>query len=224
MNQEKSGSIHYWEQHFDPERPYRSEPLTNRTVYLWSRQTAPMPSGMEIRVWEWFAEPEALLGYLRHVLLPSFFGVWLGRDEGEPESGLLISVEDLVSHAARSPESEYTEDIPLMRALVEKLDALFGKMDAQQITGAKEVASQFNQRWMDTPTWEFEIQIAANPVEVGEAVIRQKQWEFEDPDEFENPDAVEEWKLDWARVCGNALSDRQQQRTLLDTLVEMGSY
>lgn len=200
---------------------YQSDQLTNTTVFLWSRVTPPRQSPFGIRFeirnkWEWFSEAKACVGYLRYVVLPKWFIIWLGMwDEDGFAPVTLLSTEEIFTEGIKTGAPEHMKDIPLMRNLIAKLGALFDASDDQITTGLREVALEFNEKWAKTPNYESEIQVFYSPMEVAEELIRQGESEKKDFGNFES------WKSRLLSTCSNALSDENSQIQFLSEIGEI---
>ena len=56
MNTQNWQSFQYWKdyskQTIQSDKPIRVEPITDDTIFLWSRVTAPLPMAFEASMWE----------------------------------------------------------------------------------------------------------------------------------------------------------------------------
>ena len=64
--------------------------LTKKTLFLWHEFLAPHPYPLIIGKWDLFPEPPALIGFLRHVLLPFFFECHLDRQKWDKDQSTAI--------------------------------------------------------------------------------------------------------------------------------------
>ena len=86
MSSSKWGSFAYWKQIYKDnnggiESPFSAEPLTENSIYYWNQMSAPLPYALTSGVWGCFPEPKALTGFIRYIVFPEFFEIWLVRDE-----------------------------------------------------------------------------------------------------------------------------------------------
>ena len=102
--------------------PFPKQRITEKTVFLWNEMTSPMPCPSTGGSWAHFPDATAAAGFLRHLLLPQFFEIWLVREEWDPYPESHIMAEDLFERAIASAECRYAQDIPEMREVVALLD------------------------------------------------------------------------------------------------------
>lgn len=222
MNEQKWREFEFWSNLYKErqralEGPFRSEPLTEESVYLWTQLGAPLPSGATAGEWDWFPNSKALVGFLRFIAFPIYFEIWLVREEWDPGPKRFIQAEKLFSIAEQSNKCRYTEDIPLMKDLIERLDDVFDLPEDQMIATLQKVAEEFNSRWANTPTWTFKIQIFDNPSKVGEEIYSRIA------DEVEEEYIEEEFgmsKREWLDTHQNALLSKESQEKFLRVLEE----
>jgi hypothetical protein len=201
--------------------PFNNEIITVRSVYLWNEMTAPLPSGSTTGEWGFFPCPQALSGFLRYVLLPAFFGVWLVREEWDAQPEKFIKAEELFEFAERSKKCRYLEDIPLMKELIADLDCLVNKDDREVCQGIVAVSKKFNNRWENASTWCFKIQVFETPVSVGAEIFDRFA------EGLEAEDAEEEFgisKSDWLEICRNAIQNTAAQDRFMDKVNESGWF
>ena len=164
MSTRNWGSMGFWATLYKTkqpslESPFKSEPLTEKSIYIWSEIGAPKHSGIINGQWNWFPKPEALAGFLRFIELPMYFGIWLVREEWDTEPNRFRRAEELLSLAEISEQCRFKFEIPDMKDLIYQLDTLSDLPDAEIRSGLKDVAKDFNKHWSDTPTWHFKMLI-----------------------------------------------------------------
>ena len=202
-------SFSYWKEKTKGEirldSPFDFEALSSDSIFLWTEMSAPMPCGSTGGDWAHCTDPTAAIGFLRHVVLPTFFGIWLVRDDWDAEPNRLIPAEDLLKKAANSQSCEYKDDIVTMRQIIARLDDYDPNSNRGMIRVLRQVEELFNRRWERTPTWWFRIDIFESPSAVGEALLRRI-------DDEDDEDAIEDRlgmsKEEWQLVCENALKDQ----------------
>jgi hypothetical protein len=178
----------YWKSHF-PERLeegwQRAKPLRADYIFLHTRITAPLPSGMTITAWHWFASFEDIIGYLRHAWLPDVFAEWLVRDDWDEDIAARLTLEELFERLLQQdPENNYADDIPLMQAQAEELDAVLKSPDpADRRAALSRFASGFNNEWAKSGTWEFAMKICCEPGELCAALVENEAF-IDEPLEF----------------------------------------
>lgn len=200
--------------------PFRDEPITNRTIFLWTEMAAPLPSGSSGGEWDYFPEPRILAAYLRFRLLPVYFEIWLVREDWDVKSEEFISAEELLLRASKSSKCRYEQDIPLMESLIQQLDDIL-RMDDDAIIigGILRVVDAFNAKWENTGTWQFRIQVFSDPVSVGEEIYERKTGHEDEGEEiFEEEFDVNQ--SEWIDICSSAVSDAEAQDRFLQVLRE----
>lgn len=203
------------------ESPFNQIPLTQDSLYFWNQMSAPLPSGSTYGAWGIFPDPAALAGFLRYIVLPTFFEIWLNREEWDKDPEAFIKAEELFERAEKSGKCGYLEDLPLMRSLIESLDALMVKNNEDVRTGLVDVAEKFNNRWQETPTWCFKIEIYEDPVAVGKEVLGRV---VEDLDEDSVIDEFGMSEEDWMKICKNVLIDEHAKTQYIETLSNQGIF
>ena len=200
--------------------PFQDEPISDKTIFLWSQMTASLPSGGSAGAWDYFPEPKALVAYLRFRMLPAYFEIWLVREEWDPKSDEFISADELFSRAMSSNKCRYAEDVPLMTSLIQQLDNLLRQdEDASILSGLQQVIEAFNNKWEDTGTWQFSIGMFADPVSVGQEIYRRRtEGEDDGPELFEEEFAVN--KAEWLEICAHAASGPEAQERFIQVLRE----
>lgn len=201
--------------------PFGNIPLSENSIFHWNQMSAPMPSGGTNGTWGIFPEPKALAGFLRYIALPIFFQIWLVREEWDDKSERFISAEKLFDLAEKSGKCRYIEDIPVMKTMISDLDALMGQDDEKVRKSLNDVAKKFNDRWEDTPTWCFKIEIYDDPVVVGKEVFNRVA------EDLAEEDIVEEFGMsedDWMEICRKALTDESAQEKFTEILRDSGWY
>lgn len=223
-------SFDYWKGEYDKkgigfDMPFRTESLTSDTVFMWSRVTAPLPSGIGICLWEWFPEVTALVGYIRFVFLPKWYGLY--SDKCDSGKGKLFSSEEIFTDMEQvisdreSPDvpadqlHDYRNDFLIMKGEISKLDNTLNLPEEHKMTKLQEILRDFNERWESTPGWESHIQVFNSPIEVGEEIVRREEAEDEQRDDFES------WRQSWLETCSNALSDKDAQKEFLAAIEEI---
>ena len=200
--------------------PFNDAPLTEDSIYLWNEMSAPLPSGATNGVWGIFPESKSLAGFLRYVVLPKFFEIWLVRDEWDDNPERFINAEELFELAELAEQSvkcRYIEDIRLMKALIADLDALMDKDNEKVGIGLVDLTKKFNGRWEDTPTWCFKLKVYENPVSVGKEIFNRVAEDLDEKDateEFGMPEDV------WMEICKKALTDKSTQKQFTEKLSE----
>lgn len=200
--------------------PFHGEPITDKTIFLWSEMTAPLPSGGSAGAWDYFPEPKALAAYLRFRMFPVFFEIWLVREEWDPNSNEFISADELFSRAMGSKKCRYAEDIPSMKSLIQQLDKLLPlDDDAAILSGIQQVIKAFNAVWENTGTWQFSIGVFSDPVSVGEEIYRRRtEGEDDEVEFFEEEFGMN--KVEWLEICALVTSDKKAQEHFLEVFRE----
>ena len=184
MNTQNWQSFQSWKdyskQNSESDKPIRVDPITDDTIFLWSRVTAPLPMAFEASMWEWFPEPKALVGYLRFILFPESFQTLLDFKKADHEPETIITAEDLFAKVEQGKKSEYAEDISLMREIITRLDTLFELPSDQVADELKDIAQEFNCHFGSALTVELEIDVFNSPTEVGEEIINRKESSLEE--------------------------------------------
>lgn len=203
------------------ESPFNDNALTDGCIFLWNQMSAPMPSGSTVGSWGCFPEPKALAGFLRFVVLPKFYEIWLVREEWDKEPEKFVKAEELLDMAEQSGKCRHFDDAQLMKTLIADLDALMEQDDEKVTMGLRTVAKKFSERWENTPTWCFKIGIYDNPVMVGKEIFNRVA------DDLEAAYAAEEFGLTeeaWIDICQKALIDKASQEQFSEKIKEAGWY
>jgi hypothetical protein len=212
-------SLNFWKEKaggtISVELYFNESELNPRSIFIWTEMTMPMPSGSTVGSWLWFPEPKALVGYLKHVLFPSYFGIWLVREEWDTSEDEFLPVEKMLDDAEKAAECRYKQDIPLMREIIKDFDKLFDQEDRLVIEQLKNIENKFNIRWENTPTWCFKIQIFSSPFDVGKEII--------DRIEDEELDIDEELGMttdEWLSVCKDIYQAEDHKEIFINELRE----
>lgn len=196
-------------------------PLTKSSVFHWNQMSTPLPAGGTYGAWGIFPEPKALAGFLRFMVLPQFFEIWLVREEWDDDPERFVRAEELFDIAEKSGKCRYIEDVPVMKTLIADLDALMNQDNEKVTAGLNDVAKKFNDRWEDTPTWCFKVEVYNDPVAVGKEIFKRIA------EDLEEEDIVEEFGMsedDWMDICRKALTDESAQEQFTEKLSDSGWY
>ena len=226
MRETNWGSFAEWEEirtktNCGLESPFNGESLTKDGVYLWNQMSAPLPSGSTNGVWGIFPDPKALAGFLRYIVFPIFFEIWLVREEWDQDPEKFISAENLFELAEQSGKCRYIEDVSLMKTLITELDVLMDQDNAKVRAGLKDVANKFNGRWEDTPTWCFKIEVFEDQVAVGKEIFRRVS------EDMEKEYIEEEFGMsenNWMEICKKVLTDKSAKEQFTKRLYDSGWF
>jgi hypothetical protein len=203
------------------ESPFNDTLLTDDSIFLWNQTGTPLPSGSTNGAWGSFPEPKALVGFLRYVALPVFFEIWLVREEWDKEPERFIKAEELFELAEQSGKCRYIEDTQLMKTLIADLDVLMEQDNEKVTMDLTAVVKKFNERWENTPTWCFKLEIYESPVMVGKEIFNRVADEIKDEYVEEEFGMAEK---DWMNICQKALTDKTAQDQFSERLREAGWY
>jgi hypothetical protein len=195
------------------ESPFNLMELTEKSLFLWSQMSAPMPSGATNGSWGIFPEPKALAGFLKHVVFPVFFETWLVREEWDGNPDSVISVNEILSKAESSDKCRYREDIPLMKNLIKTNYGFFNLPDGEVIKGLQDLTGKFNDRFEDTSTWSFQLKTFQSPLDVGKEIVSRIDDEFVEEELGLSSKA-------WLDTCGRVLKDKKAQDEFKRILAE----
>ncbi len=137
--------------------PFARKRIGESSVFLYVQCTAPLPSGMMSGQWFSYPGVEDLISHLRFGVLPWIFGIWLCRDEWDEEEGP-IELDDLFE-AARTHESRYLADIPVMEKIESNLKHGADAEAEEAVVLLSRAIRTFNRRWKRTRTWDFELRV-----------------------------------------------------------------
>lgn len=226
MSDNNWGSFSYWKQIYTDndgglESPFNPEPLTDKSVYFWSQMSAPLPSGSTSGAWGCFPEANLLTGFIRYIVFPAFFEIWLVREDWDKDPERFVNADELFALAEKSGKCSYIQDLPLMKALIAELDQLIDKPDKQIRNGLQRVANKFNGRWGDTSTWCFEIHVFNTPEEVGIEIMNRLSEDVYD-EEIEEELGIS--KKDWMIICNSATSDSNANGRFVEILENNAWY
>jgi hypothetical protein len=155
--------------------PFPNQRITENTIFVWSEMTTPMPCSSTGGTWAHFPDAGAACGFLRHLLLPQFFEIWLVREEWDADPESHIMAEDLFDRAIAAGECRYADDIPEMREVITLLDQAIASDSSEAcFQFLEKSAQQFNHFWSNTGTWCFEIEVYPDPVPAGKRMG--KRW------------------------------------------------
>ena len=183
--------------------------------------SAPLPSGSTSGAWGCFPEAQALTGFIRYIVFPAFFEIWLVREEWDKDPERFVNADELFTLAEKSGKCRYIEDLPLMKALITELDELIDKPNKQIRNGLQKVADKFNGRWSDTPTWCFGIQVFDTPKAVGIEIMNRLSEDVHD-EEIEEELGIS--KKDWMIICNSATSDSDAKGRFVEILENNAWY
>ena len=226
MSDNNWGSFSYWKQIYTDkgrgvESPFNAAPLTENSVYFWSQMSAPFPSGSTNGAWGCFPESKALTGFIRYIVFPAFFEIWLVREKWDKDPERFVNADELFTLAEKSGKCRYIEDTPLMKALIAELDELIDKPDEQVKSGLQKVADKFNDRWSDTTTWCFEIHVFDTPEAVGIEIMNRLSEDVHEED-IEKELGIP--KKEWMIICDSAISDSDAKDRFIEVLEDSTWY
>ena len=199
--------------------PFVGESLTEDSIYLWNQISVPLPSGSTNGVWGIFPDPKALTGFLRYIVFPSFFEIWLVRKEWDQDHEKFISAEKLFDLAEQSGKCRYIEDVPIMKTLIAGLDELMDQDNAKVRVGLKDIANKLNDRWENTPTWGFKVEVCDDSVTVGKEIFRRVAEHVEE-EYIEEEFGMSENK--WMEICKKVFTDKSAKEQFTEKLFDSG--
>ena len=214
--------------------PFENRSITKSTVFLWNALTTPLPSGSTTGIWQHFPDANALAGYLRHFLLPTFFEIWLVREEWDENNAEFVTAEDLFSRALQSQKCRYVHDISSMQKVIKVVDeALNSQSIGDCFKATKRAVKKFNSKWSDTPTWCFSLNVYDSPLKAGKHMAETwglEEYEADDSDEENNEmywETAEPFKMspqDWKKVCKKAATDSASSDRFLSVMRECVAF
>lgn len=202
--------------------PFVDEPWSPDTTFLWAKTIEPVGPGLgsPSGFWSVFPHPRAVAGALRFVLLPDWFGAWLGRDDWDPEPEAFRPAEDLLAESELRAPDEPRADLALMRELLAELDALLAIDDAAAIAeGLTRVEDKLNGRWHGTGSWDFFLESFHGPAKVADELIaRRTEYLGEGATDAQAAEALGMPRTAWRELCVEAIDDEDARETVLDAL------
>jgi hypothetical protein len=181
-----------------------------------------LPGAIEVKLWEWAPEPNAIAEYLRHIVLPKFLYAANGIDiaeEVEQSAATLEKTEDLLSRV--TAEGAYPDDVKFLVGQLNSLDSALRKDDALVLPALNSVAVKWNSRFASTQGMGHEIHICATPEEVGQTALERAaeeagiEW---DDGEADSVEVYGYFKEKWLDLCRRALHDKQEGEAFLTAL------
>ena len=179
----------YWKETYESEEtgldePFADQPWTSKTSFAWATIITPVEPGLgsPSGFWSIFPEPMALMGALRYVLLPDWFGAWLERDSWDEDPDSFLLAEELFARAEaqaqsqdQDPEklaqggvlSERMVALPFLKELIAALDGLLagGTLVLEEIPPGTVLDEETGDVDSDTETPEGETDTASPEVE-----------------------------------------------------------
>ena len=151
--------------------PFAKEPITAKSVFLYSEICAPLPCAATTGSWFAYLGPGEAAAHLLFHLLPLKFGIWLGRDQWSTGPAP-IDLETLFAEAV-AQNSRYAVDLPTMQRVKLKLEAVGTAKSHKAALEALEAALRcFNRKWRRTPTWAFQFKGFRTPTAVAKDIAR----------------------------------------------------
>lgn len=193
--------------------PFPEQPITEKTVFLWSEMTSPMPCSSTGGSWAHFPDTWAAAGFIRHLLLPQFFEIWLVRDEWDPDPESHIVAEDLFERAITSGECRYEDDIATMRKVLLMVDQAI-ESDSNEVCFQllQKSVKKFNRFWSGIATWSFEIKLYPDPVAAGRQMSKRWLGFFDDE------------PSEWRSICSKAASDAEASAKFLENMTQCVAF
>jgi hypothetical protein len=203
--------------------PFEGKPVTTRSTFLYSSSSSPMtPCCSSYSGWYHLPTPVALAGYLRFLLLPVYFAWYIDRDQWSEDGDTMVTVEDMLTEFRSTDDFWGEEAIQPIEEIIAMLDsAMSCKTDSDCFKTIKDVATVFNGYWAEGGGWNFEIKVYDNPVEVGEILADNFDWDDDDDfdeDETEELDDDEAQRIAVRAICEKAATDREKGEIFLDAL------
>lgn len=161
----------YLKKHSGLASPFQKVCISPDTLFLYSEMTAPHPSCSTAGMWFAYPGIQELAAHLQFVILPTKFGIWLGREEWSQDDQP-IDLGTLFAEA-RQHGSRYAADLPVM----ERIAALLSEASSlKKPAAARERVEQairvFNRRWKHTPTWDFRLQFFDSVAKVAQDIAK----------------------------------------------------
>ena len=205
------------------DEPFSAEPWTDDTTFVWAKVIEPVrpgvgaPSGF----WATFPHPRAAAGALRFVLLPDWFGAYLGRDDWDDDPEAFLAADELLARAADAAPEEAKVELPLMRELLAALDSALALADAAPCQAAlTEVLERLSAHWHGTGTWDFSLEAFHGPVALAaELALRRTEYLGDDARDARVAEALGMTRPEWDGLFLRALTDtdaRDEVQALLD--------
>jgi hypothetical protein len=114
------------------------------------------------------------------------------------------------------------EAIQPIEEIIATLDrAMSRKTDDDCFTILKDVEKKFNEKWVRGGGWNFEIKVYDDPLQVGEILADNFDWDYDDDfeeDEIEELDDDEAQRIAVRAICEKAATDPKKGEILLDAL------
>ena len=180
--------------------PFEKTNLNPASVYLYSQETAPLPSAVLGGNWYSYPSVGAMAAHIRHALLPSMFGTWLCRGDWDDDEGPIL-LEELFQQAA-AHESSYVDDIPLMREITALIDKA---ISTDNYDSAEQACNKFNVRWARTSTWDFELVPFSSLQAVASHISEMAAENFIEPE-------------DWQSLIEKVFVDVEAEETVRDAI------
>lgn len=204
------------------DEPFADQPWSADTTFLWAKTIEPVGPGLgsPSGFWSVFPHPGAAAGALRFVLLPDWFGAWLGRDEWDDDPDAFRPAEEMLAAAETKAPEELRGDLALIREILADLDALLAQADAAAIaTGLAPVLEKVNARWHGTGSWEFFLDAFRGPEAVGdELVSRRTEYLGDEASEAQVAEALGMSRSAWRQLTANSVHDEEAREALQDAL------
>ncbi len=207
----KALTFGYWQARF-PEKQNgewcRPRSVAGDSVFVFASTTAPLPCASHYGWWQWFETVEEAFGYVRHVLMPEMFELWLVRQDWDKDTDTLTEATGLLNRADKA--GVFPDDIPVMRVLIAELDQAIQSDEATMRESLRGVAKRFSERWGRTRTWDLSFDLYCGPEEAGaELYDRGCVGEWFDEEECETDEdraARERERTEWFETCASAAS------------------
>ncbi len=132
----------------------------------------------------------------------------------------MVTVEDMLTDFRSTDDFWGEEAIQPIEEVIATLDrAMSCKTDAECFKILKEVETIFNGYWAEGGGWNFEIQVYEDPVQVGEMLSDNFDWDEDDDfeeEETQELDYDESQRLAVRAICEQAATDREKGEILLN--------
>jgi hypothetical protein len=227
MNPTDWADFEWWRARYDADEVGLDEPFVDEawsadTAFVWAKIIEPLrpgvgsPSGF----WATFPHVRAAAGALRFVLLPDWFGAWLGRDEWDEDPDAFVAAESMLAGAEQAADEALRVDVPLMREILAELDAVLALTDAAACEEALQaVIEKVNARWHGTGSWEFSLELFRGPLALAdELAARRTEYLGDDATDAQAAEALGMTKAEWRALFERATSDAEARAEVQDLL------
>jgi hypothetical protein len=176
MTHKTYNSLYYWQRVMEKseytfEKVFNDDKLTPESLICHFVITNCYgPSGAN--TWIAFPNVDAVIGFLRHVFIPTAFIEWFSHERSMGVLSIERTWEEWLDLYRDSEKCKYKGEIPIIKENIKKLDEIWNLTDQEEMVNALVTfAVEFEEIWTKDNAVFFYFQLFKSPTEVGNYII-----------------------------------------------------